>query len=347
MTELQISKTGGLGHLSLDRPKALHALTLDIIHGMTAALLEWRTDERVQAVLVDHHQGRGFCAGGDIARLREIILTQGPVAARAFFWHEYRLNHLMFTYAKPIIAVMDGVVMGGGVGISQPARIRIATENTRFAMPETGIGLHPDVGGGWYLSRLPGQLGRYLALTGARLDGGECVWSGLATHFVAAERLPELKAALAASPEDVASVMGQFAQATPTPVIAGQMRDIDRLFAQNNVADILAALKADGGSFALKTAAQLGGKAPLASAAALHMLKAGALMTDFAAEMAMEYRVAARLIAHPDFAEGIRALIVDKDNSPRWSPDNLPGVDDAMIERIFAPLPQDEEWSPL
>ena len=190
--ELLVRTEGGAGFLSLNRPKAIHALTLNMVELMTAALLRWRDDPAVQVVVIDHAPApdgdpklsRGFCSGGDINLLRQSALNDGGVLGRKFFFDEYRLNHLIQTYAKPVVAFMDGITMGGGVGISGPAQFRVATENTRFAMPETGIGLFPDVGGGWYLSRLPGRLGEYLALTGARLDGAETHWAGLATHYL-------------------------------------------------------------------------------------------------------------------------------------------------------------------
>src|SRR5687768_13967416 len=181
------------GRLRLNRPQAIHALTTGMCSDMIVALLAWRDDPRAGCVMVDHAEGRGFCAGGDVVMLRDSGAGDGK-AARAFFREEYRLNHLLFTYAKPTIAFMDGITMGGGVGISQPCRYRVATEHTRFAMPETAIGLFPDVGGGWYLSRLPGRTGHFLALTGARLDGAECLRLGLATHYVPSLALDDLKA---------------------------------------------------------------------------------------------------------------------------------------------------------
>ncbi|MFM6828819.1 MAG: enoyl-CoA hydratase/isomerase family protein, partial [Novosphingobium sp.] len=195
--DLLVKRDGAAGILSLNRPKAIHALTFDMVHAMTAALLEWRSDPAVGAVLIDHAEGRGFCAGGDINLLRNSALTDGGVSGRQFFHDEYQLNHLLMTYGKPVVAFMDGITMGGGVGLSGPATFRVATEATRFAMPETGIGLFPDVGGGWFLSRLRGRLGQYLALTGARLDGAECLWTGLASHYLPAAALPEAKERIA------------------------------------------------------------------------------------------------------------------------------------------------------
>ena len=187
MTEdVLISTDGHSGRLSLNRPKAIHALNLAMCEAMIDALLKWQGDDAIEAVIIDHSEGRGFCAGGDIRMLAESGAKDG-VEARAFFHTEYRLNHLLFTYPKPIVAFMDGITMGGGVGISQPAKYRVATEHTRFAMPETGIGLFPDVGGGWYLPRLEGRVGAFLALTGARLDGGECLALGLASVYLRSE----------------------------------------------------------------------------------------------------------------------------------------------------------------
>jgi len=195
--EVRLHTHGRAGHVSLARPEALHALTQSMCEAMSDALLGWRDDPAIEAVLIDHAEGRGFCAGGDVALVRRSALEDGGVAGRAFFFAEYRLNHLLFTYPKPVVAFMDGVTMGGGVGISQPAKYRVATENTLFAMPEGAIGLFPDVGAGWYLPRLKGRTGAFMALTGARLDGAECLWAGLATHFLPSERLAEAKARIA------------------------------------------------------------------------------------------------------------------------------------------------------
>ena len=189
----------GVGRITLNRPKALHALNRAMCEAMTEALLAWRADDGVQSVLIDHAGERGFCAGGDIRMIAES--GSGDASeAKAFFKVEYRLNHLMFEYPKPITAIVDGIVMGGGVGISEPADIRIATERTTYAMPETGIGLFPDVGGGWFLPRLPGQTGVWLALTGARLKAADTVALGIHSHFVPTERIEALKAALLAHP---------------------------------------------------------------------------------------------------------------------------------------------------
>jgi enoyl-CoA hydratase len=348
MTDTVIVRVDGrVGHVSLNRPQAIHALTLPMVQAMTAALLAWRTDPAVEAVIIDHAEGRGFCAGGDIAFLRESALNDGGVAGRRFFFEEYRLNHLILTYPKPVIAVMDGITMGGGVGLAGPASIRIATEATRLAMPETGIGLFPDVGGGWYLSRLTGRLGPYLALTGARLDGADCLWAGLATHYLPHSALAEAKAALCASPADAAAILHGLSVAPPPAKIAEQAPLIDRLFASDRYEDILAALAADGGEWATATLKTLAGKSPQTCKVALRQLRESLGHADFAANMAMEYRIGSRVLLRPDFAEGVRAVIIDKDHAPRWNPASAELVTDDLIDAIFAPLPADEEWSPL
>ena len=337
---------GSAGFLSLNRPKAIHALTLDMVHAMTAALLEWRDDPAVEAVIIDHTEGRGFCAGGDIAFLRNSALNDGGVSGRKFFHDEYRLNHLIFEYPKPVVAFMDGITMGGGVGISQPARFRVATENTRFAMPETGIGLFPDVGGGWYLSRLPGRLGPFLALTGARLDGAECLWAGLATHYLPAEALAEAKQRIAHGHEPGA-VLTALSVTPPSARIEENATAIARHFHSDRYEDIIAGLEADESEWAAKELATLRTKSPQTCKVALRELRDSLALSDFADEMRMEYRIASRVLLRPDFAEGVRAVIVDKDNAPKWDPATPEGVTDDLLDQIFAPLPAEEEWTPL
>jgi len=357
--EVVIREQGVAGVLSLNRPRAIHALTLPMVRAMTQALVGWRHEATVGVVMIDHavasdgdpKLSRGFCSGGDIAMMRRSALEDGGIAARKFFFDEYRLNHLLFTYearagGKPVVAFMDGITMGGGVGISQPARFRVATENTRFAMPESGIGLFPDVGGGWYLSRLAGRLGAYLALTGARLDGAEALWAGLATHYLPSTALPEAKARIAAG-EAPEAVLAALAVDPPEARIAAHAGAIDRLLASDRLEDILAALEADRGDFAQATLATIRTKSPTTCKVALRQLATSLTLPDFAANMAMEYRIAAHLLTLPDLVEGVRAVIIDKDNAPRWSPPTPEGVSDALLDDIFAPLSPLEEWKPL
>ena len=345
--DLLVKRDGAVGVLSLNRPKAIHALNLDMVHAMVAAMQGWQDDDAVQTVLIDHSEGRGFCAGGDIAFLRNSALNDDGVSGRKFFHDEYQLNHLIMTYPKPVVAFMDGITMGGGVGLAGPAQVRVATEATRLAMPETGIGLFPDVGGGWYLSRLKGRLGQYLALTGARLDGAECVWAGLATHYLPAANLAEAKARIAADPAAIATILRELSAVPPEAKIAAHAEEIERLFASNVYEDILAALNAEGSEFAQATLASLSTKSPQTCKVALRQLADSLTLPDFAANMAMEYRVASRVLTRPDFAEGVRAVIVDKDNAPRWDPATPEGVTEDLIDSIFAPLGANEEWKPL
>ena len=343
-----------VGRITLNRPGAIHALNLEMCREMLEALRAWRGDRGVHAVILDHAGERGFCAGGDI---RSIVsaAARGADDARDFFRTEYQLNHLMFTYPKPIVAVVDGVVMGGGVGISMPARYRVATERTLFAMPETAIGLFPDVGGGWYLPRLPGQVGTWLALTGGRLRAADCVGLGIATHFVPSERLPALKRAVV----DVASAQdGEFADSVvrtelarfagdPGPdAIGPHLREIDRLFGFDTVEEIFAALEADGGEWAARELEGLRAKSPLALKVTLRQMRLGAQAASFEDEMSMEFRMASRMAMFPDFAEGVRACLIDKDQAPRWNPATLEGVKEETLRTVFARLPVDLEWTP-
>ncbi len=339
-------REGAIGRLRLNRPEAIHALTTEMCRAMCEALMAWRDDRDVLAVTIDHAEGRGFCAGGDVLMLRSSGMADGR-EAREFFNAEYQLNHLLFSYPKPTIAFMDGITMGGGVGISQPCRYRVATENTRFAMPETAIGLFPDVGGGWYLSRLPGRIGQYLALTGARLDGAECKYLGLATHYLPQENLDEVKARIAQNPDRADGILGAAAANVPDPKIADFFAQIMRSFASDRFEDILEALEQDGSDWAQKEAAALRSKSPQACKVSLRLLDEGAHIAGFADEMRQEYAVASRVVCRHDFIEGVRALLVDKDNEPKWDPSSPEGVTDAMLDDIFAAMPPGEEWKPL
>lgn len=344
--EVLVAVEGAVGRLTLNRPQALHALTTNMVALMTRALLAWREDERIKAVLIDHTGERGFCAGGDIRFLAESGATGGAGACE-FFFTEYRLNHLLFTYPKTMIAIMDGITMGGGVGISMPADYRVGTERTAFAMPETGIGLFPDVGGGWYLPRLHGATGTWLALTGARLKAADCELLGITTDVVESKDVPTLKSAILADPKDIEEILTEL-EWDPGPVtLAAHREEIDSLFAHDTMEAIFAALAADGSDWAAAQLTTLKTKSPLSMKTALRQIRAGAAMADFAHYMAMEMRIAARIVVSHDFAEGVRAVIVDKDNAPKWSPATLEGVTEAMLDQVFAPLPPDQEWSPL
>lgn len=336
----------GVGRIRLNRPKAIHALTTAMCEAMSAALLKWRNDDNVEAVLIDHAEGRGFCAGGDVVMLARSG-SEDASEAKRFFFAEYRLNHLLFTYPKPTMAIMNGITMGGGVGISLPCDHRIATENTRFAMPETSIGLFPDVGGGWYLPRLPGRVGQFMALTGARLDGAECKFLGLATHYVEQARLEEMVDRIAKSPARVQGALGAAATTPPDARIESNLAAIGRLFASDRLEDIIAALDAEDSDWARSERATLGTKSPLSCKVSLRLLAEGELRTSFADEMRAEYALASRVVRTHDFREGVHALLIDKHNQPQWDPATPEEVTDEMLDVLFEPLHGAEAWTPF
>ncbi|MEN7535691.1 enoyl-CoA hydratase/isomerase family protein [Aurantiacibacter flavus] len=346
MTGIIARKAARAGHLSLARGRALNALTQEMCEALSMTLAEWRRDDSVEAVILDHAGDRGFCAGGDVAAVRRSVVEGDGTEGRAFFLAEYRLNHLLFAYPKPVVTFMDGVTMGGGVGISLPAAFRVATENTLFAMPEGAIGLFPDAGAGYTFARLPNRLGQFLALTGARLDGAECLWAGLATHYLDSAALDEAKTRIAAQPERTEAILSELSTTPPPARLAGNAENIARHFASDRLEDILASLAADDGKWAGKELAAVSAKCPTTSKVALRLLAEGARREDFAEEMAREYAIVCRMIVRPDFAEGVRSVLVDKDNAPRWNPARPEDVSEAMLDAIFASLPEAERWTP-
>jgi enoyl-CoA hydratase len=341
-----ISVERGVGRLRLNRPKAIHALTTQMCEAMSEALLKWRTDSNVEVVLIDHAEGRGFCAGGDVVMLARSGNTDAEEAKR-FFFAEYRLNHLLFTYAKPTVAVMDGITMGGGVGISLPCTYRVATENTRLAMPETSIGLFPDVGGGWYLSRLPGRVGQFMALTGARLDGAECLYLNLATNYVEQAALPDLIERIMKAPGRIQGALGAASSSPTETKIEQNLAPIGRLFASDQLEQILAALETDDSDWARTELGTLRTKSPLSCKVSLRLLAEGAARVSFADEMRAEYALAGRVVRTHDFREGVRALLIDKTGEPKWDPATPEEVTDEMLDVLFEPLPATEEWTPF
>lgn len=337
---------GRVGRISLNRAKVLHALNAEMCELIVDSLRRWQHDPDIAMVIVDHGEGRGFCAGGDIRMLAESGAGDG-VEGRAFFHIEYQMNHLMFTYAKPLVVFMDGVTMGGGVGLSLPCQFRVATERTIFAMPETGIGLFPDVGGGWYLSRLEGRAGYWLALTGARLAGADCLVLGLATHFLPSDGLEQVKQALVEGPENVKAILHAAAQEPLGLFFPDKQAEIDRLFADDQIELILAALAADASDWAQEQLRILQTKSPQSCKVALRQLAESRKLSSFGENMKMEYAIACRIIQSHDFREGVRAVIIDKDNAPKWRPSSPYDVSEAQIGYILAPLPIHEEWEPL
>jgi enoyl-CoA hydratase len=344
--EVIVRLEGRVGRLTLNRPQALHALTTSMCREMIATLVAWRADPGVEIVMLDHAGERGFCAGGDIRTLAESGQGDG-VTAREFFFTEYRLDHLLFHYPKPVVAFMDGVVMGGGVGISRPARFRVGTERTVFAMPETGIGLFPDVGGSWYLSRMPDHIGLWLALTGARIRAADCELLGIITDYVEAAKLEALKQAIVADPGELETLLTEFEADAGRPPVAQHQDDIARYFAGPNVESIVQALEGAELDWTREQARTIRTKSPTSLKVAYRQLQLGAKAASFTEIMEMEHRIAHRLTVGHDFLEGVRAVIVEKDNAPKWRPARLEDVSEPMVEAIFAPLASGEAWSPL
>lgn len=346
MSDVIVRTEGRVGRLSLNRPHALHALTTDMCIQITQALLAWRDDPAVTLVMLDHTGERGFCAGGDIRMLAESGAGDGS-AAKAFFRIEYQLNHLIFEFPKPVLTVMDGVTMGGGVGLAAPSRYRVATERTTFAMPETGIGLFPDVGGGWFLPRMPGHIGMWLALTGARIRAADCELIGMATDFIPADQIEAFKRALIADPEAVETLLTEFEGDAGRPPLAAHQDEIDRCFGQSSVEGIIQTLEDSATEWAQAQVSVLASKSPQTLKVAYRQLCLGGATESFAENMEMEFRIGSRVVCLPDFQEGVRAVIVEKDNAPRWSPAELAGVSEALLDSIFAPLAPGDVWVPL
>ncbi len=318
MTEATIivGREGAAGTVLMNRPRALNALDLGMIQGLDRAIAALGRDPAVRLVLLEGAGGRAFCAGGDVRRMRDLVLAGDTAGVEAFFAAEYAVNVAIAAFPKPWISLIDGVCMGGGIGVSVHGSHRIVTEHAMLAMPETAIALFPDVGTSFVLPRLPGALGVFLALTGARLHGAEAVEAGLATHFVRREKLPGLRAALLAGD---AGVVADFCETVPPGPIAAQRGAIDRCFGGGSIAAIRAALAAEGGEWAAAQLAVLDRVSPTSLNVTLELLRRGAAM-DLPACLAMELALTRSVTRHPDFAEGVRAVLVDKDQAPRWAP---------------------------
>ncbi len=345
--EVVFAVEAGVGRILLNRPKALNALTLDKIRETHRQLEAWAADDAVHCVVIEGAGEKAFCAGGDIRRLWEANRDAEDTYIRAFFGDEYRLNRLIKTYAKPFIALMDGITMGGGVGVSIHGSHRVATERTVFAMPETGIGLLPDVGGTYFLPRLPGKIGMYLALTGARLKAADCYHTGLATHYVPSARRDELLQALSKAESDrgnademqtaVTCILDMFHEEPGAAPIERQAEQIDRCFGGGSVEEIVEALTADGSDWAVKQLEAIAGKSPTATKVAFRQMQIGTQL-DFDRCMRTEFRVSTRLAHTGDFAEGVRAIIIDKDNAPKWDPADISAIAGDTVDGFFAPL---------
>lgn len=328
-----IAKREGLaGTLLMNRPKALNALTLEMIRDFEAAITAWRDDEDVRLVVLEGAGGRAFCAGGDVRAVRAASVAGDRASVEAFFSEEYAVNTGIATFPKPWVSLIDGVCMGGGIGVAVHNGPRVVTEHALVAMPETAIALFPDVGTSYVLPRLPGKVGIWLALTGARLTGADSVHAGLATHFVPRESLPALRAALLA---EGAGAVTRFAVTPPEASFAPYREAIDRCFGQDSVAGILAALDAEGTEWAAAQAKILRRMSPTSLCVSLELLKRGAEQ-DLAGCLATELGLTRVVVnEHPDFVEGVRSVLVDKDGAPKWQPARVEDVDPAAIAAMF------------
>jgi len=340
--DILFDRRGAAGIVTLNRPQALNAVSLGMVRALAAQLAEWQDDGSVTRVVLTAHGGRAFSAGGDLRGLYDLGQAGRYDEALSFFREEYRLNAQIKHYRKPYVSLIDGIVMGGGAGISVHGSHRVAGDKFLFAMPEVGIGFFPDIGATWFLTRMPGVLGLYCALTGERLNAADGVETGIATHRVSSSRFAELTEALCGN-VPVDAVLGAFAEPVGDAPVAALRPVIDRLFAGDGVEKILAALDragegtGPGAEFGRKTAATIRTKSPLSLKVTLRQMLLGK-SCDFDQCMRMEFRIVSRVVRGHDLYEGIRAVIVDKDQTPRWQPATLEAVDADEVERHFAPV---------
>ncbi|MEU1303748.1 enoyl-CoA hydratase/isomerase family protein [Streptomyces shenzhenensis] len=327
---------GRAAYITLNRPRALNALNHTMVRRIDAALGAWEHDPAVATVVITGAGERGLCAGGDIRAVHDDARDGDGAAAAAFWRDEYHLNARIACYPKPYVAVMDGIVMGGGVGVSAHGGVRIVTERSRIAMPETGIGFVPDVGGTHLLARAPGELGTHLALTGAQIGAADALSCGLADHYVPSGDLRRLVGELAHAP--VRDVLARHEQPAPLGELAGWRGWIDGCYGAGTVEEIVERLLAHGDPAAKEAAETLLAKSPTALKVTLTALRRARRLGSLERVLDQEYRVSCAALSTPDLVEGIRAQIIDKDRRPRWSPATLAEVTDADVERFFAPL---------
>ncbi|XP_019728344.1 3-hydroxyisobutyryl-CoA hydrolase, mitochondrial [Hippocampus comes] len=343
--EVLLEKVCRTGVITLNRPKVLNALNLTMIQSIYPQLKKWESDSDTDLVIIKGAGGKAFCAGGDVRALTEAGKVGDPLT-KNLFREEYILNYAIGTCRKPFIAFIDGITMGGGVGLSVHGRYRVATERTMFAMPETAIGLFPDVGGGYFLPRLQGKLGLFLALTGFRLKGRDVHRAGIATHFVESKKMPDLEKELvnlrSPSAENISRVLESFQNESSLDsdkpfVLEKQMADIDRLFDSATMEGVMHNLKADGSEFAKKQVQTLSKMSPTSLKLTFKQLQLGATLS-LRDVLVIEYRLSQACMRGRDFYEGVRAVLVDKDQNPKWEPPTLEEVPDASVERCFSSL---------
>ena len=331
------AREGILGRITLNRPKAMNALTFDMVTAIAAKVREWETDPDVETVMIEGAGERGLCAGGDIVSIYHDIRTD-PEAAGRFWADEYALNLAIAEYPKPYVAIMDGVVLGGGVGVSAHGSVRVVTERTKIGMPEVGIGFVPDVGGTYLLSRAPGELGTHAALTGGSFSGADAIELGLADHFVPSDRLNEFTEALVSM--SAPDALLRFATDAPPSALAAARDWIDECYDSDEPIDILGRLAASSIDDARATADVIRSKSPTAVAVTLESLRRAKTTATLEEVLETELRVGMRFVAGTDMAEGIRAQVIDKDRNPRWSPPTLAQVSRAEVDSYFAVAPQ-------
>ena len=341
--EVLIRREGRAGRITMNRPQALNALTHAMVGKIWEALLAWQSDPAVELIVLDGTGDRALCAGGDVRSLYD-SRVDGSGAARSFWTDEYRLNSLIGRYPKPYVALQDGIVMGGGIGLSAHASHRVVTERSRLAMPETGIGLIPDVGGTWLLAHAPGEAGVYLGLTGDSMNAADAIFARFSDNFVPSSKLSDLVARLC-DPKggDVPAAITAFAEEPGPSALAERRAKIDKLFAGATVEDILQALAGASGEWAEKTRATLGQKSPKSLKLTLAAVRKAKTPRSLEEALTVEYRLTVRLFEDGEFPEGVRALLVDKDRKPKWSPPDLQGVTAAMVQQYLSPLPPGEE----
>ncbi len=334
MADVAVRIEGAVGRLTMARPEALNALTYEMMNEIDGALRRWATDDDVAMVVIDAEGDRAFCAGGDIAELYHRT-KRGDLAYSRDFWRdEYRMNARIASYPKPYVALMDGLVMGGGVGLAGHGSHRIMTERAMVAMPECAIGLIPDVGGTFILSRSPGHLGEFLGLTGARMGAADAILAGFADRYVPSDHLSDLVTALIEAPDP--ATIDRFAEMPPPGVLGGHQAEIDRAFVGDDMASIAAALdELDGNSWLDRSKKHLARNCPLSLHTTLRMIREARHMTTLEEALAMEYRFSWRSLEQGEFLEGIRAAVIDKDREPRWA---KPGLDDVGADDVEAML---------
>ena len=347
-TRIRVQRRNGVGHLTLDRPRAINALDLGMVEDLQAALDGWREDPDVGIVLLDGAGDRGLCAGGDVRGLYEQIVSGRPGDTARFFRAEYALNATIAEYPTPVVVLADGITMGGGIGLAGHAAVRIVTERSKLAMPETRIGFTPDVGGTWLLGRAPGRLGEYLGLTGTTMDAADAIHTGFADHLVPSEHLPELQHALEtrADPHTPTELTLLFDATAGPSRLQADREWIDDAFAGDTVADIVQRLRARPEPAASATADELETLSPTALTVTLAAVRRARTLPDLRAALAQEYGLVMWFAqTQPDLVEGIRAQLVDKDRSPRWHPAALAGVDPGIAEQALAFEPDVPLWS--